>query len=1047
MVESDLEQLALTWFQDTGWDYRAGPDIAPDSDSPQRTDYRQVLLQGELREALARLNPQIPAAVLDGVAHQLGKPDHPSLIQSNRAFHEALVSGVPVEVEIDGERRGDRVVLVDFDTPERNRFLVVNQFTVQGSKQPRRPDLVCFINGLPIAVIELKNLAAEQVGIKDAFHQLQTYKDELADLFVTNEALVASDGLQARVGSLTASFERFLPWRTVKNENDRPLLEYELEKVVRGFFAPALLLDYLRYFVLFEMADGQVVKKIAAYHQFHAVRAAVKAAVIAATQPTANMAQEQWATYAERVKPGSRMGGIVWHTQGSGKSISMVCFAAKLMQQPEMHNPTLVVVTDRNDLDGQLFQTFVGARSLLREQPQQAGSRDELRALLAGRPSGGIIFTTVQKFTPADGEEVFPLLSDRSNIVVMADEAHRSQYGFRAVLDKKSGKYKYGFAKHLRDGLKNATFVGFTGTPIEAGDHDTRAVFGEYVSIYDIQDAVDDGATVPIFYESRLAKLNLNQVEMEALNAEVEEVFEDEEDSALKEAEKTRWAALEKLVGTKERVDLVAADIVQHFEARNSAVAGKGMVVAMSREICARLYAAIVALRPDWHSDDPAQGAIKVVMTGSAADAALLQPHIYNNQTKKLLERRFKDVGDPLKLVIVRDMWLTGFDVPCLHTMYIDKPMRDHNLMQAIARVNRVFRDKEGGLVVDYIGIAAELRSALRTYTESKGKGQPTLDAAEALAKLQELMEVARHQLHGFDFSAYRTQATALLLPAANHVLGQEDGKKRWADVVLGITKAFSLCGTLDDAALLREEIAFFQAIKAVIAKATTSDAKLSEEGRNAVLKQILDNAVVAEGVEDIFKLAGLERPNIGILSDAFLEEVRQLPQRNFAVELLQKLLNDQVKSRMRTNVVLERKFSDRLQAALNRYLSRAVESAQVIEELIAMAKEFREAARRGKAMGLNDSELAFYDALADNASAVEKMGDETLKTIAREVTEKLRNSTTVDWQKRESVRARLRNLVRITLRRYKYPPDMQEEAIRLVLEQAERLSDRWSSI
>ncbi len=1047
MVESDLEQLALTWFQDTGWDYRAGPDIAPDSDNPQRTDYRQVLLQGELREALARLNPQISSAVLDDVAHQLGKPDHPSLIQSNRAFHEALVGGVPVEVEINSERRGDRVVLVDFDTPERNRFLVVNQFTVQGSKQPRRPDLVCFINGLPIAVIELKNLAAEQVGIQDAFHQLQTYKDELADLFVTNEALVASDGLHARIGSLTASFERFLPWRTVKNENDRPLLEYELEKVVRGFFAPALLLDYLRYFVLFEMADGQVVKKIAAYHQFHAVRAAVKAAVIASTQPVANTLQDQWATYAQRVKPGSRMGGIVWHTQGSGKSISMVCFAAKLMQQPEMHNPTLVVVTDRNDLDGQLFQTFVGARSLLREQPQQAGSRDELRALLAGRPSGGIIFTTVQKFTPADGEEVFPLLSDRSNIVVMADEAHRSQYGFRAVLDKKSGKYKYGFAKHLRDGLKNATFVGFTGTPIEAGDHDTRAVFGEYVSIYDIQDAVDDGATVPIFYESRLAKLNLNQVEMEALNAEVEEVFEDEEDSALKEAEKTRWAALEKLVGTKERVDLVAADIVQHFEARNSAVAGKGMVVAMSREICARLYAAIVKLRPDWHSDDPAQGAIKVVMTGSAADAALLQPHIYNNQNKKLLERRFKDAADPLKLVIVRDMWLTGFDVPCLHTMYIDKPMRDHNLMQAIARVNRVFRDKEGGLVVDYIGIAAELRSALRTYTESKGKGQPTLDAAEALAKLQELMEVARHQLHGFDFQTYRTQATALLLPAANHVLGQDDGKKRWADVVLGITKAFSLCGTLDDAALLREEIAFFQAIKAVIAKATTSDAKLSEEGRNAVLKQILDNAVVAEGVEDIFKLAGLERPNIGILSDAFLEEVRQLPQRNFAVELLQKLLNDQVKSRMRTNVVLERKFSERLQAALNRYLSRAVESAQVIEELIAMAKDFREAALRGDKLGLNQSELAFYDALTDNESAVRELGDDTLKKIAVEVTEKLRNSTTVDWQKRESVRARLRNLVRITLRRYKYPPDMQEEAIRLVLEQAERLSDGWTSI
>lgn len=905
---------------------------------------------------------------------------------------------------------------------------------------------MCFINGLPIAVIELKNLAAEQVGIKDAFNQLQTYKEEIADLFVFNEALVISDGLHARVGSLTANFERFMPWRTVKNENDRPLLEFELEKVVRGFFAPELLLDYLRYFVLFEMSYGQIVKKIAAYHQFHAVRAAVRAAVIAATQPLANTVQEQWATYADKVKPGSRMGGIVWHTQGSGKSISMLCFAAKLMQQKEMHNPTLVVVTDRNDLDGQLFETFVGARSLLRELPQQAGNREELRTLLAGRPSGGIIFTTVQKFTPDADEEKFPLLSDRHNIVVIADEAHRSQYGFRAVLDKKTGRYKYGFAKHLRDALKNATFVGFTGTPIEGTDNDTRQVFGDYVSIYDIQDAVDDGATVPIFYESRLARLNLNQAEMEQLNAEVEEVFEDEEDAALKEAEKTRWAALEKLVGAQPRIDQVAADIVQHFEARNEAVAGKGMVVAMSREICARLYKAIVTLRPDWHSEDPAQGAIKVVMTGSASDDALLQPHIYNNQTKKLLERRFKDAADPLKLVIVRDMWLTGFDVPCLHTMYIDKPMRDHNLMQAIARVNRVFRDKEGGLVVDYIGIAAELRSALRTYTESKGKGQPTLDAAEALAKLKELMEVARHQLHGFDFSAYRTQAAMLLLPAANFVLGLDEGKKRWADVVLAITKAFSLCGTLDEALPLREEIAFFQAIRAVIAKATTSDAKLSEESRNAVLKQILDNAVVAEGVEDIFKLAGLERPNIGILSDAFLEEVRQLPQRNFAVELLQKLLNDQVKSHMRTNVVLERKFSERLQAALNRYLSRAVESAQIIEELIAMAKEFREAAQRGDKLGLNESELAFYDALADNESAVRELGDEALKKIAIEVTEKLRNSTSVDWQKRESVRARLRNLVRITLRRYKYPPDMQEEAIRLVLEQAERLSEGWST-
>ena len=723
----------------------------------------------------------------------------------------------------------------------------------------------------------------------------------------------------------------------------------------------------------------------------------------------------------------------------------MAFFVGKLMQQPEMQNPTIVMVTDRNDLDGQLFQTFVGARSLLKEAPQQAQDREQLRGLLAGRPAGGIVFTTVQKFAPDRNEEQFPRLSERTNVVVIADEAHRSQYGFRAVLDTKTGKYKYGFAKHLRDALPNATFVGFTGTPVESDDKDTRAVFGDYVSIYDIQDAVDDGATVPIYYESRLAKLNINQAAIEQLNDEVEDVFEEEEDIALREATKSKWAALEKLVGADPRLKEVAADIVQHFDARTAAVEGKGIIVCMSREICARAYEAIVALRPGWHGADPEHGSIKVIMTGSAADKEVLQPHIYNATTKKQLEKRFKNPKDPLRLVIVRDMWLTGFDVPCLHTMYVDKPMRDHNLMQAIARVNRVFRDKQGGLVVDYIGIAAELRRALKTYTESRGKGAPTLDVAEALARLKELMDVARGLLHGFDYTAYRSQATALLLPAANFVLGLEEGTKRWFDTVVAVTKAFSLCGTLDEATSLREEIAFFQAVKAVIAKATTSDKKLSEDRQNAVLKQILDNAVVSEGVEDIFKLAGLERPDIGILSDAFLEEVRGLPQRNFAVELLQKLLNDDVKSRARTNVVLEKKFSDRLLAALNRYRSRAIESAQVIEELIALAKELRDAAARGDSLGLNESELAFYDALADNESAVQELGDETLKKIARELTERLRNSATVDWQKRESVRARLRNLVRITLRRHKYPPDKQEEAIRLVLDQAERLSDQWS--
>jgi len=1046
ITEDHLEQLALTWFRDSGWEYCYGPDIAPDGTAPERADYRQVVLAVRLLDALRRLNPDIPEVVLDEVVHRVGKLHEPSLIQSNRVFHELLLDGVAVEVEVDGVKRGDRVRLMDFEHPENNRFLVVNQFTIQGIKQPRRPDLVCFINGLPIAVLELKNPATEQADIWSAFNQLETYKAEIADLFVFNEALVISDGLLARVGSLTADRERFMPWRTLRSENDKPLLEFELEKVVRGFFAPDLLLDYLRYFILYEQGEDGIVKKIAGYHQFHAVREAVRATVIAATGPLPDAAELERATYSKEVKPGSRKGGIVWHTQGSGKSISMVCFVGKLMQQPQMQNPTIVVVTDRNDLDGQLFQTFTGARSLLKETPQQAEDRDALRTLLDGRPSGGIIFTTMQKFAPGKDEDVFPKLTERTNIVVIADEAHRSQYGFNAVLDKKTGKYKYGFAKHLRDALPHATFVGFTGTPVERDDKDTRAVFGDYVSIYDIQDAVDDGATVPIYYESRLAKLDINQAQIEQLNDDIEEVFEDEESAATREAAKTKWAALEKLVGSEPRIKQVAKDIVQHFEARTAAVEGKGMIVAMSREICAHLYNAIVALRPDWHSDDPAQGAIKVVMTGSAADVELLRPHIYNASTKKQLEKRFKNPKDPLKLVIVRDMWLTGFDVPCLHTMYVDKPMRDHNLMQAIARVNRVFRDKEGGLVVDYIGIAAELRKALKVYTESWGKGMPTLDAAEALAKLKEYMEVAQGLLSDFDYAAYRTKATSLLLPAANFVLGLEDGKKRWFDVVLKITKAFSLCGTLDEAITLREEIAFFQAIKAVIAKATETDKKLSEEHKNAVLKQILDNAVLAEGVEDIFKLAGLERPDIGILSDGFLEEVRNLPQRNFAVELLQKLLNDEIKSRSRTNVILEKKFSDRLLAALNRYRSRAIESAQVIEELIAMAKELREAVKRGDELGLNESELAFYDALADNESAVRELGDDVLKKIAHELTDKLRNSTTVDWQKRESVRARLRNLVRITLRRYKYPPDKQEEAIKLVLDQAERLSEEWST-
>ncbi|MEL5848517.1 MAG: type I restriction endonuclease subunit R [Candidatus Igneacidithiobacillus chanchocoensis] len=1043
MNEQQLEEACIGWFQETGWHYVHGPDIAPEGAHPERADYRQVILRERLLAALARINLQIPTASLEQAAHIVQSISEPQAVLRNCSFHRLLLAGVDVEFTLGDEKKTDLVQLIDFANPQRNEFLVINQFTVTGSKQPRRPDLVAFVNGLPLAVIELKNPANEQTDIWDAFNQLQTYKEEISDLFNSNEALVVSDGWTARVGSLTANAERMMPWRTIANENDRPRLQLELETLVRGFFQPALFLDYLRYFVLFEQDGDTVIKKIAGYHQFHAVREAVRATVIAASSPVG--VQEERATYGKEVLPGSRKAGVVWHTQGSGKSITMACYAGKLLQQPEMKNPTLVVVTDRNDLDGQLFATFCAASDLLKTTPLQAGSRDELREMLASRQAGGIIFTTVQKFALLDDEDQHPKLSERANVVVISDEAHRSQYGTKGRFDEKAGKYVFGYAKHLRDALPNATFIGFTGTPIALEDKDTRAVFGDYVSIYDIQDAVDDGATVPIYYESRLAKLDVKQAEIDALNARVDEVVEDEEDIASREKTKSDWAALEKLVGAAPRLAQVAKDLVEHFETRSSTLDGKAMIVCMSRDICAQLYQAIVALRPDWHSNDPEQGAIKVIMTGSAADKELLQPHLYSKQVKKRLEKRFKDANDPLRLVIVRDMWLTGFDAPCCHTMYVDKPMKGHNLMQAIARVNRVFKNKPGGLVVDYIGIANELRAALKTYTEAKGKGDPTHNAAEALAVLLEKIDILRGMMHGFDYSDFETEATALLLPCANHLLGLKDGKQRFLDTMVAVNKAYALCGTLDEAAALRKEIAFFSAIKAAITKFTTVDQKRANEAKNSALKQILDNAIVADGVADIFALAGLDKPNIGLLSDEFLEDVRQMESRNLAVELLEKLLRDEIKARARNNVVQEKKYGDRLLETLRRYHNRAIETAQVIEELIQMAKEFQQVLEREAALGLSPDEIAFYDALANNESAVRELGDEILKKIAVEITEKLRASTTVDWQVRESVRARLRILVRRTLQKWKYPPDQQADAVELVLQQAESLANAWS--
>ena len=1039
MNETQLENLCLDWFSENGWEVVHGVDIAPDSSNPLRKDYKQVLIESDLQTAFERLNPHLPVSCFEQVLQKLSKPESLDLITNNRAFHHMLLEGVPVSYKKEDDWVNDHAFLVDFNHIYQNRFVAINQFTIQGTKQPRRPDIICFINGIPFAVLELKSPTDENADIWDAFNQLQTYKEEVSDLFVFNEALVVSDGITARVGSLTASQERFLPWRTIKNEDDKPQLEWELETVIRGFFDRGLFLDYIRFFVLFEtdggsqQAAGATIKKIAGYHQFHAVREAVQS-TIAAANPT-----------------GDKKAGVVWHTQGSGKSISMCCYAGKLLQQPAMQNPTLLIVTDRNDLDGQLFETFSQAQELLKQTPVQANNRDELRQLLAERESGGIIFTTVQKFALLDGEAEHPLLNGRHNIVVMSDEAHRSQYGLKAKLSN-DGTYKFGYAKHMRDALKNAAFIGFTGTPISSEDKDTRAVFGDYVSIYDIQDAVEDGATVPIYYESRLAKLDINKAEIEELSDQVDEVVEDEEDVGSREKTKGEWSRLEKLVGATPRLKQIAADLVTHFEARTEATAGKGMIVTMSREICVHLYNEIIALRPDWHDDDPKKGKIKIVMTGSASDKPLLQPHIYNKQTKKRFEKRFKDVNDPLQLVIVRDMWLTGFDAPCTHTMYIDKPMKGHNLMQAIARVNRVFKDKQGGLVVDYIGIANELKQALKTYTDAKGKGEPTLRAEEAYAVLAEKMDAIRGMFAkttdqtGLDLSSYETQAHRLIIPAANYVLSLKDGKKRFLDLVLTVNKAFSLCGTLDEAKTLHKEIAFYSAIKAVISKHTSVDRKLSQAEKDSTLKQILDNAVLADGVADVFALCGLDKPNIGLLSDEFLEDVRQMPYRNLAVELLEKLLNDGIKAKTRNNLVQEKRFSDRLQETLRKYNNRAIETSQVIEELIQMAKDFQAEMEREASLGLNPDEIAFYDALANNESAVRELGDDTLKQIAREITEKLRKSTTVDWQVRDSVRAQLKILVRRTLQRWKYPPDKAAEAIELVMKQAEMLSNAWTS-
>ncbi len=1040
-LESTVEDAALAWLESLGWKIAHGPDIAPGAATEERTDYGQVILEQRLRNALARLNPSLPGDALDDAFRKLTLPVGPTLKARNSTFHRMLVEGVTVEYRADdGSIRGMQAQVINFDDVGANDWLAVNQFTVAENRHTRRPDIVLFVNGLPLGVIELKNPADEDATIWTAWQQFQTYKAELPTLFAFNELLMVSDGTQARVGTLTAGREWFKPWRTITGEALADPNKPELQVSLEGVCEPGRFLALVRDFIAFEDdGSGALVKKMAGYHQYHAVRVAVDETLRAAKlQRSAERISDDLGRYESGQQPGGDPGdrriGVVWHTQGSGKSLTMVFYAGCIIREPAMGNPTIVVLTDRNDLDDQLFSTFSRCQNLLSQSPVQADSRADLRRKLSVE-SGGVIFTTIQKFFPAEKGDAHPVLSPRPNIVVIADEAHRSQYDF---ID--------GFARHLRDALPQASFVGFTGTPIERQDANTRAVFGDYISIYDIQRSVEDGATVPIYYESRLAKLALNESERPLIDPKFGEVTEGEEIER-KEQIKTKWAQLEGLVGTKERLKLIAKDIVQHFEQRLEALDGKAMVVCMSRRICIDLYRELVRLRPDWHSEDDMQGAIKVVMTGSASDPLKWQPHIRNKPRREALAKRFRDAADPLHMVLVRDMWLTGFDAPSLHTMYVDKPMRGHGLMQSIARVNRVFKDKPGGLVVDYLGLAQELKDALVTYTESGGEGRTALKQEQAVAAMREKYEVCCGLFYGFDRSAWTVGAPAEklgLLPAAQeHILAQEDGKDRCVKAVRELSQAFALAVPHEDALHIRDDVGFFQAVQSVLAKSAPSGARSKEEMDHAV-RQLISQAVASEGVMDIFAAAGLEKPDISVLSDEFLAEVKGMPQRNLAVELLQKLLKGELTTRRRKNVVQARSFAELLEQTLRRYQNRAIEAAQVIEELIELAKEMREANARGEQLGLAEDELAFYDALETNDSAVQVLGDETLCRIARELVETVRNNVTIDWTLRENVRANLRRLVKRTLRRHGYPPDKQENATQTVLVQAEVLSEGW---
>lgn len=1037
LSESAVEQALLDQLRSLDYNIEREEDIGPDGHHPERESHYEVVLQKRFEDAVSRLNPVLPLEARKDAIRKVMQSEFPSLLEENRRIHKLMTEGVDVEYYADdGTLTAGKVALIDFEHPEQNDWLAVSQFVVINGQNNRRPDVVVFVNGLPLGVIELKAPGSAGAHLLGAFNQLQTYKKQIPALFHTNALLVTSDGIAARVGSLSADLERFMPWRTTDGTDVAPKGAPELSTLIEGVFERRRLLDLLRHFTVFGETGSGLAKIIAGYHQFHAVRHAVNSTVTASS-PEGN----------QRV-------GVIWHTQGSGKSLLMAFYAGQLVKHTAMANPTLVVLTDRNDLDDQLFSTFSMCRDLIRQTPVQAESREDLQKVLS-RASGGVIFTTLQKF----GEIAEPLTT-RRNVVVIADEAHRSQYGFKAKVDAKTGEISYGFAKYMRDALPNASFIGFTGTPIEADDVNTPAVFGNYIDVYDISRAVEDGATVPIYYESRLARIELDEEEKPKIDAEVDDLTE-EDSEADQERFKKKWSTVEALVGSDKRLALVAKDMVTHFEDRVTALDGKAMVVCMSRRICVKLYDEIVKLRPDWHSADDNAGAVKIVMTGAASDPQEWQQHIGNKARRDLLAKRARDPKDQLKLVIVRDMWLTGFDAPCMHTMYVDKPMQGHGLMQAIARVNRVFRDKPAGLIVDYIGIAQNLKSALQQYSKNDQENTG-VDEAQAIAVMMEKYEVVRDMYHGYDYisamSGTPQERLAMMAGAIEWILdlqqklaakektkeGKKNAHRRYQDAVLALSKAFALASASDEAREIREEVGFFQAIRAALVKSSTGSGVTQQE-RELAIQQIVSRAVVSTEIVDILAAAGIKSPDISILSDEFLAEVQQMEKKNLALEALRKLINDGIRSRSKANVVQTKAFSERLEDAVARYHANAITTAEVLQELIQLAKDIRAARQRGEESGLSDEEIAFYDALAENESAVQMMGDDKLKLIAHELLVSLRENVSVDWAHRDSARARMRVLVKRILRKYGYPPDLQDVAVQTVLQQAEALSSGWS--